>query len=531
MTAVAGTGTLLRMALRRDRELLPATIATFVIVAGFSARATVDLYPMEASRAGAAGLVNATPALVALYGRIYDPTSLGAVAMFKLIGVGSVLVAVFTLLLVVRHTRADEESGRTELAGSGVVGRHAPLAAALLLATGACLALGALTAAVLAVSGLPVAGAAAFGASWAGAGLVFAGVAAVCAQLSTSARTARGLASAALVVAYVVRAAGDTSAPGARWISWLSPIGWAQQVRPFAGDRWYVVPVLLAGALALAAGAAALQASRDLGSGVLADRTGRARARGLSTPLALAWRLDRAASLAWTVGFALLGLVLGSIAGNVGSVLTTPQARRLMVQLGGVPRLTDAFLSAELGFVALFLTVFGISTVLRLHTEEATGRAEAVLATSVGRVRFAASHLLVAVAGTVVLTVAVGATTGIAHAASVGDAAVLGRDLLAALARLPAVWVLVALTVALSGLAGRRGTVAWAALVGCVVVGEFGPLIGLPGWVQHLSPYTRVPQLPGGFVDPAAVVTLVLVAVLLGVAGLAGFRRRDLVAD
>ena len=39
-----------------------------------------------------------------------------------------------SILLVVRHTRADEETGRAELVGAGVVGRHAPLAAALVVA-------------------------------------------------------------------------------------------------------------------------------------------------------------------------------------------------------------------------------------------------------------------------------------------------------------------------------------------------------------------------------------------------------------
>ena len=38
------------------------------------------------------------------------------------------------ILLVVRHTRAEEETGRAELVGAGVVGRHAPLAAALITA-------------------------------------------------------------------------------------------------------------------------------------------------------------------------------------------------------------------------------------------------------------------------------------------------------------------------------------------------------------------------------------------------------------
>lgn len=531
MNALAGTGTLLRMAMRRDRMMLPLTILTFVAVAASSARATVDIYPTEASRASAARLINATPALVAMYGRIYDVTSLGAVSMLKLIGLGTAFVAVFTMLVVIRHTRADEEVGRTELAASGAVGRYAALAAALLVATSSALIVGVLSAGGLMAVGLPAAGSVAFGASWACAGLVFAGAAAVCAQLSSSARTARGLVATALVIAYVIRAAGDTAGPGGRWISWLSPIGWAQQIRPFAGDRWAVMLLLLAATAVLVTGAGVLVKRRDLGSGLLQDRPGLARARRLATPLALAWRLDRPALLGWAIGFLLLGVVLGSIVSNVADMATSPEARRFLLRLGGVPELTNAFLSAELGFVALFATVFGISTVLRLRTEEATGRAEELLATRTSRFRLAASHAVIAVVGTTVLTVAVGLGAGFAHASSAGNGGMVGQDLAAALVRLPAVWVLVALSLAVYGLAGRWVSVTWGVLVGCLVVGQFGDLMNLPQWTQDLSPYTHVPQLPGGALDVAGMVTLVGVAAALGAIGLAAFRRRDLAAD
>src|SRR5437867_2764366 len=115
MTAFAGTGALARLALRRDRVLLPVWLAVFVGIAGSSASATIDLYPTEASRVQAAEAVNRTQSLVALYGRVYDPTSLGALALVKLGGLGAVFVAVLAIVVTVRHTRAEEETGRLEL--------------------------------------------------------------------------------------------------------------------------------------------------------------------------------------------------------------------------------------------------------------------------------------------------------------------------------------------------------------------------------------------------------------------------------
>jgi ABC-2 type transport system permease protein len=236
-----GTGALVRLALRRDRWLLPAWVGFFAALVAFSASATVGLYPTEASRVAAANTINSTAAVVALYGPIYDPTSLGALSMTKMTAMYAALMSILMVVLVVRHTRAEEEAGRLELVGAGVVGRAAPLAAALLVVGGASYVLGLLAAAGLVGTGLPIGGSLAFGAGWAATGLCFAAVAAVAAQTTTGGRAANGLGFMVVGVAYVARAIGDLAAAGPGWLSWLSPIGWNQQIRAFAGDRWSVL--------------------------------------------------------------------------------------------------------------------------------------------------------------------------------------------------------------------------------------------------------------------------------------------------
>jgi len=188
-----GTATLVRLALRRDRVLMPAWIVFFAATVWFSASATVGLYPSQASRIEAANTINATASMVALYGPIYDPTSLGALSMLKMTAIYTALMSILMVMLVVRHTRAEEEAGRLELVGAGVVGRAAPMAAALLVMGGASCVLGLLTAAGLVGAGLPVVGSLAFGAGWAATGLCFSAVAAVAAQLTTGGRAANGL--------------------------------------------------------------------------------------------------------------------------------------------------------------------------------------------------------------------------------------------------------------------------------------------------------------------------------------------------
>ncbi len=316
--------------------MLPVWIAVFVGMAASSAWATADLYPTSASRVRAAASFNGIQSLVALYGRIYDPPSVGGIALVKMGGIGAVFVALLAVIVVVRHTRAEEEAGRLELVGATVVGRYAALTAALLVAVGANVVLAVGTAVGLIAAGLPADGSFAFGLAWAGVGIAFAAIAGVAAQLTRSARTATGIAVAVLGFAYLLRAIGDTAdETGPRWLTWLSPIGWGQQFRPYAGNRWWVLLITVAFALVVTAAAYALLARRDLGAGLVPDRPGPAAAApSLRSPLSLAWRLQRGALLGWAVGFAVLGLVFGNVASSIGD-FASPEAEDLITRLGG----------------------------------------------------------------------------------------------------------------------------------------------------------------------------------------------------
>jgi ABC-2 type transport system permease protein len=526
----AGTGALLRLAIRRDRIVATVWILLFVLMAAGSSSASQDLYNTLEARVRAANAVNDTPATLALYGRVFDPTSLGAVSLIKLGAMGAALVALVAIFTVVRHTRAEEEAGRAELLGATVVGRYAPLTAALLLSAGISLVLAALTAVSGAGTGLPAAGAWAFGLSWAGAGIAFAAVGALAAQVTEGARTARGIAAAVLAAAYLLRAAGDAAgADDSTWLSWLSPIGWAQQVRPFAGDRWWVLIYLLFFAALVAVGAYLLVARRDHGAGLLAQKPGRATASpSLSTPLALAVRLQRGGLVGWLVGMALGGLVIGSIASQVGEFVDSPQARDMVMKLGGERGLVDAFLSAEIGILAVIVSAYGISAAMRLRSEETALRVEPILATRVSRLRFAASHVVVALAGTTLLMLTVGLFGGFAHGAASGDMSAMGRVLVAALVQLPAVWVLTGITVLVFGLAPGMVMAGWGALVVFLLLGQLGPIFELPRWAMDISPFTHTPKLPGGELTATPLVALTLVAAALIAVGLAGYRRRDI---
>jgi ABC-2 type transport system permease protein len=311
----------------------------------------------------------------------------------------------------------------------------------------------------------------------------------------------------------------------------LSPIGWDEEVRAYAGERWWVFALPIVFGFLLAGCGYALVSGRDHGAGLLPARPGPASAApGLRTPLRLATRLHRGSLIGWTIGFAVFGGVFGAIAQDMaGLVNGNPQIAQIMARYGGGTGIVDSFLAEMLGLLGLVASIFAVQAALRLRGEETGLRAEPLLATSVGRTRWAASHIAFAVGGPIVLMGVAGLFGGLANGLRTGAVGTeLPRLLVAALAQVPATWVLAGIVVALFGVLPRLTAVGWAAVVVFLVLGQFGPMLKLPQWAMDVSPFTHVPKLPGGGFTAAPIGWLFLVAASLTVLGVTAFRRRDL---
>jgi ABC-2 type transport system permease protein len=533
MNELTGTRALVRLVLRRDRVLMPIWVLAMSLLPLGLASGTASLYSTDEARQGYIDSLSSSSLLIMFYGRTPEP-SLGSLIFWRS-ATGMVVMALIGLLTVIRHTRVEEEAGRRELVESAVVGRYAHLLAALIATSGACLLVGLLVALGMMSQDTPATGAFAMGLSWAGAGIVFAAIGALTAQVSASAGPARGIGILILGIAFIVRAVGDVAAEQGgvlSWLSWTPPLGWIYQVQAYSTNRWWAFALVAALVAALAYGAFALSARRDIGAGLLPPRLGPAEAApSLRTPLALAWRLHKGALYAWTAGFAVYGLLIGSIAKTTGDLLSgNQQLLEILERMGGRSVLSDVFIAGVLGLAAIIISAYAISAALRMRSEEANLRSEPLLATRVSRLQWAASHLVFALLGPTVAMAASGLAAGLAHGANTGAIGhELPRVLAGALVQLPAVWLLTALTVAAFGLLPRlAASVGWAALSICLLLGQVGALLRLSQWILDISPFTHIPRIPGGSVPATPLLTLTALAAILIVIGLAAFRRRDI---
>ncbi|QBJ96611.1 ABC transporter permease [Rhodococcus sp. ABRD24] len=521
-----GTTALLRLILRRDRMILPFWSLSIGLLPIIYGRAIIGLYTTDSQRVAFVESTSALKSEIALVGPIFG-SSVGALTAWRA-GYLFTFLAVAVILTVIRHTRTEEDSGRTELLDSTAVGRYASLTAALLVA-GLGVAISTATGTLGLISiGTGVAGSIAFGISAFGAGAVFIGVAAIAAQVSSGARLARGISFVVLAIAFLLRAVGDA---GSGSLSWLSPIGWAQQLRPYADERWWVPALPAVTAVMLIAIAYQLLARRDLGAGLIAERRGPAAApKALSGPVGLAWRTQRGPLIAWTVGLTVFALVIGGAAHGVSDQLGGSEAvAQVLARLGGTRTIEDSFIALGFTIFGLGAGAYSISATLQLHDEEQAGRAENTLAASIGRRRWAMSHILFALVGPAIALAVAGLAAGISYGVSIDDVGgQVPRILGAALVQLPGVWLLAGITFTLFAMAPRLAPVSWAVFAAMMALYVFGMVADLPQPLLDLVPFLHLPRLPGGEFHAAPIVWLLLITTALLLVGLAAFRRRDI---
>lgn len=529
MSGTAGTWELIRLIARRERVTIPVWVAVLAALPAATAAAFLGLYPTEVEIARAAAMIGGNPAFVAFLGPVFD-LSLAGLTVWRIGALLMVFSGVVVVLTVTRHTRAEEQAGRRELLGATSVGRHAPLVATLMVAAVTSLAIGGFAAVGLAAGGLGGRGSVAFGVSVTVVTWLFATVTAFAAQLFESSRTVNGVGIGVVAGSFVLRVLGDAgSASGLGFLAWVSPIGLAQRLRPFAGERWWVAGVLAAVGVGLAVAAQVVSARRDVGAGVLSSRPGPATG-ALRGPLGLAWRLQRGVAISWAVGFALFGLMIGSVTQGFADLLAeNPILRSIIEQLGGSAFIVDAFLASMMAAVGIVAAAHAVQASLWLRSEETADRVDPLLAAATPRLRWMRSHVLVGVGVALVDLTAAGAAIGLAHGATIGD--VVGqvpRLAGAALAQAPAVLVLVGVAVACFGLVPRLSWVAWAVLGTSAVLTLLGGALGFDQWIVDLSPFSRLPAVPAEKVDVVPLAALVAVGSGLVAAGFAGFARRDI---
>jgi ABC-2 type transport system permease protein len=497
----------------------------FVLIAGMvgTAGSIAALYTTPEQIHTYAQAVTAGDALVVINGRVEGIDSLGGIIADEFGFLAAFLLPLLGISLVAQATRSEEEAGRLELVLAGRVARHVPILAGLIVASAVILVIAIAFAIGLIVFGVPAARSVLYAASLGALAFVFAGLAALLAQVTLHTRGVYTWGLLVLAAAYVLRGVGDVTNT---WVTWLSPLGWAEKAAPFGDMRWWTLLIPLAVGGSLATLAILVAGRRDLGSALVRGGSGPAEAsRWLRSPLGMATAIHRPAFLGWLAGTVILAGLMGALAQQfIDAVLGNPAMAEALGVSSGRP--TDAMVALTQLYIAIIATAYAVQGVASLRGEENAGRLEARLSGTLSRVGWLVAHALVIVVGLLVIVVVSSVVLAAGTAWSTGTAVDVGRILAAGAAYLPAELLVAGLALALFGHWPRALPIAWATVAFVAFIAFLGPGLRLPRWMLDLSPTTHVGNPPLGTVEGLPLVVLGTITAVLGGAAVMGFRRR-----
>ncbi|MBG0741399.1 hypothetical protein IV500_18715 [Paeniglutamicibacter antarcticus] len=518
-----GLGTMLHIVARIQWR--SAWIWALVLGASMAgtAASVASLYDTAAKIHTYAAAVTTGSALAAINGHVEGIDSLGGVIQDEFGFLIAVLMPLLAISLVARATRAEEETGRLELLLGGRIARHHPTVAALLVVTATIFATAVLFAVGLAVFGVPPTGAVLYALSLGALGFVFTGLAALFAQLTPH---ARGIYTWSLIIlagSFALRGIGDVTKT---WVTWLSPLGWAEKAAPFGDQRWWALLIPLAAGLTLSIAAARLASRRDLGSALVRGGAGPDRATvRLRSPIGFAVWIHRPAILGWLAGGVMLAGLMGALSHQfLDAMAGNPAVAKAMGIGGGRP--VDGLIAATQLYLAVIAAGYLIQGIGTLRTEESNGRLENRLSGTLSRRRWLAAHTVVLLGGLVTIVLGSSLVLGLATALSAGDTAEFGPTLTSGLAYLPAELVLGGIALTVYGMRPRLFAIAWASYAAMTFIAFLGSGLKFSQWVLDLSPTTHVGNPPMNAVDTAALVVMSAVTAVLGAVGFITFRRR-----
>ncbi|WP_096270762.1 ABC transporter permease [Paucisalibacillus globulus] len=527
--SLSGTGRLSRFILRRDRVRLPLWILGIVFFTFIIPSAFLDLYPSQEDRDIMAETMN-NPAMVAMAGPAdFENYTIGVMTAHQMLIFTAIVVGLMSILLVTRHTRADEEDGRIELVRSLPVGRLSNLHATIIVYVVTFILLALIIGLglfALNIESMDLEGSLLYGAVLGATGIFFTGLTAVFAQASESSRGTIGLSITVLILAYLLRAIGDVSN---EVLSWLSPLGLVTQTDVYSTNNWLPVIVLLGAAFVLVVLANYLNSVRDMGAGFIPAKPGRKYASTfLQSPIGLGVRLQRTAIISWAIGMFVMGASYGSVLGDLESFFAGSEELQNMLVAAEGYTLTEQFLPMLMMVMSILATVPAVMNINKLYGEEKKGRVEHVLSKAVSRSKLISSYLLISIVNGFVMLSLTGIGLWAAGTSVVEDGLDFGMVYGATMVYYPAVLVMISLAVVLIGWFPRRTSLIWLYVFYSFFVLYLGGLFQFSEWVGKLSPFGYIPQLPIEEMDWIGSIILVFVSAVLAVIGIIGYCRRDI---
>lgn len=519
-----------RFYIRRDRWSTLIWLLSVPFVTGAVALTFEHIYGTEAEREAIKEII-LNPAITAMVGPAYgiDHYMTSTMMSHQMLLFTMIAVAIMNIIIVVRHTRKDEETGHLEHLLALPVGPLAPFLALFLYVfcvNGILALVHMISLQSLGIPDIDWMGSFTYGLSLGVIGLFFASLTLLFVQLFTSSRQVTSLSFTVLIVSYALRAIGDVRE---ETLSLLSPLGLALRSEVYVNNyRWPYI-VLLVFVLVFLIVSAILYLKRDIDQSFLSFQWKKGRKhRNLTTLFHLIFYLQRGLIIAWAFGLFLLGASYGSMLGDLEYFLENLPVIEKMLPETGESTLTEQFLEMLMSVMAILCVVPLLQMILRLGKEEEEKYLESLLTTGTSRTEIFGCYLLISLLMSFFLLLATVIGLFSASLFVMEEVVSFTIYLQLAISYLPPLWVMMGFAALLIGQFPRRRFLLWIYVAYSFVVIYLGDLLDLPEGMKKVTPFAYAVKFPLEIREIVSSGLLVGFSIGLMLLGIVTFQKRDL---
>lgn len=507
------------------------------LMMGAQGLAYAKAFPTQTSRDALVASLKTVPGANFFSGEVDDAARPDSYAIYKSIAMNTLIIGVWSLMVVTRLLRGFEENGQTEALEVGTlskrrVGGHLLIGFAYSFAISTLIALGLIaalssgpdvklsfTGAVLMMSAVYL------------PGLFFGTLGMLTSQLAITRGRAITYGLVPLILLYIVRGTAN-SVSDADWMKKYTPFGWSDLLNPVLDPKiTWIVPTIVFSMLFMGVGIYAM-AKRDL-SGALIRQSDAAHSRFhlLKSPLGFAMRRSGWSITWWGFGTIFFAAFFAAVA-NLGSNLA--QDSPTFKQVFSTNTANDfrlAFLGAGTMFAAVILLIMVTILFAAVRREEAKLYLDNMLVQPVRRTTWLLGRLGIIIGSFTVISLLVGVTVwGIAKGE--GIAVSLTTCLEGQISLVGIMFLVLGIGVCTYGFIPRFATAAMSIVIGWAFIFDIlDMLFHLSDWMKKTSILTFIPSDPSKTPDWAAFAWLVAIGIILISIGGVRFAKRDIITE
>lgn len=483
------------------------------------------LYSTDAEREALRTTLD-NPAMVALVGPV-PPGEYTTAVMFShemLVFMG-IIHGLFGIMIASSISRKMEDQGLLEYVTSAGITRQGIFGSQLVIGIGMNLLLGAVIFGGLTIMNIDSFGFSgnllyALGTSL--FGLLFFVITLVLAQLLPASEWSFGVSLSLLMLFYLYRASTDVINTD---YSVISPYHWLSRLEVYSSNIYaWLWPFAII--LVLIAAAWVLFARRDLDDAYLKFDLHK-KTRNIRSYPRLQMAGMKVLVISWMIGMILIGFSYGSIFGDLDSFIgDNPFLAQAMEGESGTNPLIQ-FVSTLILLTAVIGAVPALMISSRIMTEEKSSRLELLMSTRIPRAAMLNFHgIYAALIGVLAIFLAMVSMYAASMAAEDIDIT-FGDYMMAAVNYASPTVLFVGLSMLLIGLSMKLHIVAWLYLLYSFMVNYLGVIVGIDEVWQQVTPFYFLAEVPSENIEWVPWLIILGIGIVLGLAGLACFRRRD----